>query len=175
MIECDTVVIAGLRCKVAEEAQRAWHSFIKNGFLFHTDRVLADWIRDEVTMREFEECVRDVCQSMRGFSGGQLVSDLRPLQALDGEEQRQLKGALDHAFDRAFGPDKLAHRVGDRLDHLMGLARNFGSPETDPDEAKQRLAEIRGAAQALWRELEKLPRGFWLPRRALNTVKVAGT
>ncbi|MGH9893390.1 MAG: hypothetical protein ACREA0_15655, partial [bacterium] len=97
MTDGDIVALAELRCAVAEEAQRAWHSFIKNGFLFHTDRVLAEWIRDEVPMREFEECVRDVCRDIGGFSGGRLVSQLRPIAALSCKERQRLVGVLDRA------------------------------------------------------------------------------
>lgn len=165
MTEGDTVVIAGLRCEVAEEAQRAWHSFIKNGFLFHTDRVLADWIRDEATLREFEGCVRGVCRGVKGFSGGRLVSQLRPLGALPGEERERLAAVLDRAFEEDFGPGEVARRVGERLDVLLGLVKNLASRDAGSAEQKEAMVEVRDAARALWRELETLPHGFWLPRR----------
>lgn len=164
----DVIALPQLPCEVALRAQRAWHSFIKNGFLFHTDRVLTDWVRDELTMHEFEECVRGVCQGVRGFSGSGLIPLLRPLSALPAADRKRLARSLDRAFEEDFAPDELAERIGHHLDALLDAMSEIGMQAAGSVEEQDTLTRIRERARYLWRELEKLPQGFWLPRRSLT-------
>lgn len=154
-------------CAVALQAQRAWHSFIKNGFLFHTDRVLADWVRHEPTMREFEECVRAVCQGVMGFSGSGLIPLLPPLSTLPSTVRERLARSLDRAFEEDFAPDAVAKRVSRKLDALLDGMRDLGTRAAGSAEERETLARIREGARCLWRELAMLPQGFWLPRRSM--------
>lgn len=159
----DIVALPQLKCTVALEAQRAWHSYIKNGFLLHTDRVLAEWLRDRAEMGEFERCVRSVCEGIRGLSGSGLIPLLRPLSSLAPAGRTGLAAFLDRRFEAECRPDDMARNLAGKLDVLMEHVRRFSARPSGDGYSADQLGEIRAAACALWRELEKVPQGFWLP------------
>lgn len=163
MLNYDIVVLPRVHCVVAQHAQRVWHSFIKNGFLFHTDDVLARWMRNEADMLEFEVRVRGVCQDINEFSGAGLTGMLTPLSALPESDMKRLVFALDCAFEEGFSPNDMAGRVERKLNILLTRMQEFLSAPGNSDE-KSVLDAIREAARNLSCELHGLPDGFWLPR-----------
>jgi hypothetical protein len=169
----DIVVLSQLRCEVARQAQLAWHSFIKNGFLWHTDVVLTRWVQDEKAMHEFEVLVLGVSCSVRQLSGALLVDLLGPLAGLRAAERDKLKARLDREFEQDFSPDKVAARIACKLIALSARIRE-SLAVTDIAERKRALDAIRGAARALSDELKPL-KGFWLPHWSVTHAEVKTT
>jgi len=158
-------VLSQPRCVAADEATTCSHDIIKNRVQSYTDRTLTMWLEDGNGAMDLEARLRRIATRMSDFSPAVAALHLRPLAVAPESFRSLLVARLDEVFEQAFAPTLRRERLEGLVDGFVLAVRRWREMDAEAVGARRAaLHAIRQAAAALRRELELLPRGFWLPR-----------
>src|SRR5438093_13765126 len=100
-----------------------------------------------------------------GYSPTALIERLPSLKRLDIETRRNLAKRLDALYAEQFLPILRHEVICARADQFLDALRAFETAATNGENTSLEVShhELRRAAGTLLSEIERLPRGMWLP------------